>query len=106
MTCNQNTEFSSPRQTADAIRHAWHAAIVAAYAASPVERVVDIAARYGTVPGHVSNLARAAWKRGELDRLRGKGFKTEPPPVPSENGGDPTCSPLPEVLSKGGSASD
>ena len=52
----------------------WHAAIVAAYFASPPERVVDIAARLGVSQAHVSYLARRAVKRREALRTRGKGF--------------------------------
>ena len=51
----------------------WQAGITAAYFAHPRELVEKIAARYGCCAGHVSYLARRAVKRGEAQRMRGKG---------------------------------
>jgi DNA-directed RNA polymerase specialized sigma subunit len=53
----------------------WHTAIIEAYFARPVERVVDIAARLEVSQSHVSYLAKRAVKRLEATRTRGKGFQ-------------------------------
>ena len=58
----------------DGVCRAWHAEIVEAYCARPAERVVDISARFGLSPSHVSDLVRRAVRRGEIRGMRGKGF--------------------------------